>query len=512
MGRGRRIIINTLLLTLSSLLMRTIGMSFQVYLTNKIGASGVGLFQLIMSVYTLFSTFAISGIRFATTRLVSEELGISPNGSITKVIRKCLIYALSFGTAATVILLFTAEPIGIYWIKDSRSVLSLRILSLSLPFLGMSAVLSGYYTAVCRVFKSAFAQLLEQLTRIAIVVAIYSHIGSSNIELSCAVIMAGGALGDVVSFSIQYIMYIFDRKRYTEFRKTRGITPRIINIAFPLALSAYARTALSTLQQLLVPYGFRKAGYSSEDALSAYGIVHGMVLPILTFPSALYYSLGEIIVPELTEAQVRGEKQKIDRIVNRTLRISTLIAFGLSVMIFRYSYEIGTLFYGIEDVGKYIRILSFVMPIMYLDSITDGLLRGLGKHLNTMWINIADSVISVALVYTLLPKWAVNGYLFMIAFTEVLNFALSMRRLSVTANVKFKFSVIAKSLFSAIGAVNIAMTVLRTCGLNLTSTPLSVTAHIILTILIYYALLKVLNCVEESDVLLFRSIFKKRQF
>ena len=156
--------------------------------------------------------------------------------------------------------------------------------------------------------------------------------------------------------------------------------------------------------------------------MSEYGIIQGMVLPVITFPSALFYSYSEIIVPVLTEAQLSENQHKIDSIVNRTLHITLITAFGISAVLFRYSYELGNLFYGINEVGKYIRILSLLLPVMYLDSITDGLLRGLGKHMYNMWVNITDSVISVIFVYTLLPKWAINAYLFIICFTEIFNF------------------------------------------------------------------------------------------
>lgn len=512
MVNSKKILSNTLMLTISSLVMRSIGMAFQVYLTNSISASGVGLFGLIMSVYTLFTTLAVSGIRFATTRLVSEELGISPTGKIAKIVRTCLGYSLFFGTISTVLLLITAKPIGLMWIKDHRSILSLRMISSSLPFLAMSAVLSGYYTAVGRVHKSAVSQLLEQLTRIFVVVFMFSLFGSNDIEYSCAIIMFGGALGDVVSFSLQYIMYIYDRRKYNTPRTSTKLAERTIRIAFPLALSAYCRTALSTLQQLLVPVGFQKAGYTQEKALSEYGMVHGMVLPVLTFPSALYYSFSEIIVPVLTEAQVCNNQVKINSIVNKTLHISALIAFVLSAMFFRYSNEIGILFYGIDDVGRYIRILSLLMPIMYLDSITDGLLRGLGEHLYNMWVNIADSVISVIFVYVLLPKWAIYAYLFIICFTELFNFSLSIFRLSKLTDIKINFVSLTVAVFSAVASVEITMLVLRTTGLPLAPNTLSIIIHIIFTLTIYMLLITLFKCVERTDIDLIKGIFAKKSF
>lgn len=510
MERGKKILMNTLLLTAVSFLMRGIGMIFQIYLSRKIGASGVGLFQLIMSIYVLFTTFAISGIRFAATRLISEELGVFGEGSITKVVRKCLIYALIFGTASSVVLILSSELIGLRWIKDVRSILSLRVLATSLPFLSMSSVISGYFTAVCRVIKSAAAQFLEQLTRIFIVWAVFSAYGTHDLEFSCAVIMAGSAAGDLVSFVLQYTIYRFDRRRYSKPRKTDGITVRMLSIALPLALSSYARTALSTLQQLLIPLGFEKSGSTAEKSLADYGIIHGMVLPVITFPSALFYSLAEIIVPELTEAQMRNDTESIEMLSGRILRLCMLFSFGVTAILFRYSYELGETLYGLTDVGRYIRVLSLLMPIMYLDSITDGMLRGLGQHLHSMWYNIADSVISLILVYTLLPKWAVNGYIFIICFTEIFNFALSIRRLSKVTRIRVKASAIFKSLFASLGSVNITMLILRLAGIPLAPSGVSLTLHIIITLIIYCLLLAVFRCIDDSDKVWAKAALRKK--
>lgn len=316
-------------------------------------------------------------------------------------------------------------------------------------------------------------------------------------------------MGDLVSFSLQYILYLFDRRRYDKPRVLRNITVRMASIALPLALSTYARTALSTLQQLLVPAGFKKYGSSSEKALADYGIVHGMVIPIITFPSALFYALGDVIVPELTAAQVQKCYNRINYIVNRILRLSILISIGLSVMLFYFADEVGMLFYNITDVGYYVRILSFVMPVMYLDSITDGMLRGLGQHMYTMWVNITDSVVSVILVYLLLPKWAVAGYLFMICFTEIFNFALSIYRLSKYASLRFDWFSILRSFAAAVGAVNITVLILRSLGLACSPTAFSVSLHLALSLLLYFVLLLILKCINRSDLDMLRGFFGK---
>lgn len=143
----KRLIVNTFLLTGASLLMRCIGMAFQAWLAGRIGAAGIGLYQLVMSVELLATTFAVSGIRFAVTRLVAEEIGLRRGDGVGGAMSRCAAYSLAFGAAACAILYFFAEPIGFLWIGDARTVMSLRILAFGLPFIALSSVLSGYFTA-----------------------------------------------------------------------------------------------------------------------------------------------------------------------------------------------------------------------------------------------------------------------------------------------------------------------------------------------------------------------------
>ncbi|MDR3277515.1 MAG: oligosaccharide flippase family protein, partial [Oscillospiraceae bacterium] len=278
----------------------------------------------------------------------------------------------------------------------------------------------------------------------------------------------------------------------------------------PLAFSAYARTALSTLQNLLVPRGFKKSGVSAERALADYGLVQGMVFPIITFPSALFYSVAELLVPELTEAQVRGDDAQIAALANRTLRLCLLFSFGVTAILFFFSRELGLAIYDSGEVGRYIRILSLLMPVMYLDSVTDGMLRGLGQQMYSMRYNILDSFISVILVYLLLPRYAVAGYIFMICFTEAFNFALSIHRLSKVSAIRLSLTAALKAAFCAAGAVSAATLLLRALSLALAPTGVSVTLHAALSAAVYCALLVLFGCIDARDAAWFRKLFGRR--
>lgn len=427
---GKRLIVNTALMTSASLLMRCIAMGFQGYLSGRIGAAGIGLYQLVMSVELLASTFAISGIRFAVTRLVSEELGMGRAGGVHGAMVRSALYALIFGSAAMLLLTRFAEPVGFLWIGDARTVLSLRILAFGLPCLALSSVISGYFTACGRIWKPSLVHLIEQCAVVVFVALFLERAPEGDIELSCAAVCAGVTASDILSLALMLAFYLGDRRKYgSRTGESIRLTGRMLSVALPLAVSAYARSALSTLEHLLVPRGFRKSGLSADAALAGYGVIQGMAMPVLSFPSCLLSSLAENVIPELTGAQVRGEREKIRREVRSLLTMSLLFAIAVAFALFVTSDFIGSALFASSEAGKYIRLLAPLIPAMYVDMVVDGCLKGLGQQVWSMGINILDAGLGVLLVYTLLPIGALDAYIGIIYFNELLNLALSAARL-----------------------------------------------------------------------------------
>lgn len=429
MALGTRLIRNTAMLTASSLLMRIIGLIFQVWLAGRIGAAGIGLFQLVMSVGMLANTVAISGIRFAGTRLLSEELGAHRPGGVKHGMRRCILYALFFGLSSSVILLCCAKPLGFLWIGDGRTVLSLKIFAFTLPFTALNAAWSGYFTAVGEIWKSAVSGIAEEIGRTILVVAFLSAVPAGNITLSCAAIVSGGLAAEIFG---TFVRLALARKiRFGEGRQpvSPRLTPRLLGIALPLAVSAYARSSLSMLQNLLVPRGFRASGLSADRALADYGIIQGMVMPIVFFPSCLLLALAELLVPELTEAQVQGRLDHIREMTSALLKKCLLFSLAICALLWAFAYPLGSAIYRNAEAGHFIRIFVPLIPIMYMDMVIDGCLKGLGQMMFSMGINILEALLGVILVISLLPTFALNGYIAVLYIGELLNFALSLGKL-----------------------------------------------------------------------------------
>ena len=437
MVNRKRLIMNTALLTGSSLAMSAISMAFQVWLAARIGSAGIGLYQLVLSVAFLCTTFAVSGIRFAATSLVSEELGHERSWSVAAAMRRCFAYSLFFGLSALTVLWSFAEPIGFLWIGDARTVRSLKLIAFSMPFMSLSSVMSGYFTACGRVWKPTVVHLGEQLITIGFVAFFLTHSPAGDIEKNCAAVMLGNVCGDAISFVCMLLFYLTDRHSVRDYSAQKlKLTSRMLKVALPLAVSAYARSALSTLEHLLVPRGLKAAGFSANRALSGYGVIQGMVLPILSFPACILMALAELIIPELTEAQVRGNEGDISKTVSSLIKKGLGYSSAVALVLFIFADKLGVRIYSSPEAGDYLRLLAPLIPIMYTDMVADGCLKGLGQQLWCMGINLLDALLGVLLVWQVLPVFALKGYICIIYFNECLNFALSIMRLGKVTKIR----------------------------------------------------------------------------
>ncbi len=449
--KGKRLLVNSLVSTAVSLVLRSLGLWFQVVLSRRMGAAGIGLFTLVASVGSLAATFAISGIRFATTRLVSEEMGKGRLRGVGRVVRRCLAYGAVFGTLAAMLLMSGADLVSARFLGDTRTALALRVLALGMPFISAGAVLGGYFTGECRVGCALAGTVTEEVTRVAAAIFFLSRIRTANPELMCASVAAGNALGEIVSFLVLLALYALDfRRRRGGDTEGRGLTRRMVSIAMPLAATAYARVALNTVQHLLIPAGLRRSGASAEAALAGYGLIQGMVFPVITFPMVLFASVSELIVPELTEEQVQGNDRRISAAANMLLRLTFLFSAAVAAFLLAFSRDLGTQIYRSPEAGRYIGLLALLMPVMYMDNITDGMLRGLGEHMYAMRVNIIDSLISTALIWLVLPKYALYGYIAILYASEIFNFSLSLGRLTRVTDISGSLRSMGVSLICAL--------------------------------------------------------------
>lgn len=260
MKKIQRFFLNAMIMTATSLLMNAVGVWFNLYISGKIGAEGMGVFQLIMSVYSFTVTFAASGINLASTRLVAEEAA-SPNGNVKGAMRRCFGYALLFGGAASLFLFFAAPFIGETCLGSVQTVRPLKTMALSMPFIAMSCALNGYFTAVGRVAKSAASQIFEQFLKISLSIVGLTFLMPPGLEYACLAITGSGVIAEGLSFVSSLVLYLGDSRGFRRKGAPKNrLTGRLFGIALPMAMSSYLRSGLATVKNLLVPVRLQAGG------------------------------------------------------------------------------------------------------------------------------------------------------------------------------------------------------------------------------------------------------------
>ena len=430
MNRRKRFIYNGIMLTLVGLAIRSVSIAFNSYITKTVGAEGIGLFSLIMNIYGFAITFATSGISLTVTRLIADAIGDGREGECRKIMRNAACYSLIFSGAAFIVLYLFSDYFSIYVLGDVRSAEPLRVLSFSLIPLSLSSAVGGYFVGVKRVAKNAAVQVLGQAFKIIATLWCIMHFGDKGAAYTVLGLTLSITLTEIFGFCVVFLEYLFDKRRLA--RGSEKSLTRFSNItamALPLAFSAYIRSALLTLEHSLIPKGLIKRGESVSEALSSYGILHGMALPMLIYPMAVLTSFAGLLVPEFAESRARGEGERMRRLAGEALETTLIYASASSVFMYIFAEELGYIMYNSYYAGHYIALMSCVIPIMYLDHVADSMLKGIGEHVYSMWVNIADALISVLLVWILIPIVGIGGYAVVIVVMEGFNFILSITRL-----------------------------------------------------------------------------------
>ena len=435
MTERKRFFYNATLLTIVALSVKTVNLAFSAFISRKIGAEALGLYTLIGTVYAFAITFATSGINLTVTRLVASAVGEGKNGEIARIMRHAVGYALVFSSFASLVLFIFAPYFSSTVLKDVRALAPLRALSLSLIPIAMSAVFSGYFIGVKKIVRSSATQVFSQIFKITFTVFLVLKLADGGVAAATFALCLSTTVSELFSFGFALLQYLTTRKPRS-FENPTAAFSDVTNMALPLAFSAYIRSALLTLEHVLIPRRLTLYDDSDGMALSSYGILHGMALPVTLYPMTPLSSFASLLVPEFAESEARCDSARLKRICEEVISASLRYAAPVSVFIYLFSEELAYCLYSSYDAGHYIAMLAPVIPIMYLDHVTDAMLKGIGEQVYSMWVNISDSFLSVFLIWFLLPKMGISGYAVVIIVMEAYNFLLSFIRLK--SRVKFR--------------------------------------------------------------------------
>lgn len=417
---------------ISSIILQIIRLWFNIYVSNKITSESLGVFNLIMATYIFGITLASSGINISCIRVVSEELALKNNNGVIQSSKKCIKISILISVIASFIFYLLSNIISKYVFQQKVGPSIIYLICIALPLISVSSAISGYFTAVRRAYKNVICQFLEQISKVIITIILFNYFSNITLENACLLLILSDVLSEFICFFCSTILYIIDINYHfskTKIMPKENLIYKICRILFPVALISYIKSALSTIKQLLIPSSLQKSGKNSADSFSEYGIISGMAMPIVMFPSTFLISVANLLIPEFSRYYIKNDYRKIKTYIDKLLIGSFFFSILLSFIFYHYANKLGITIYHNNKVGIYIKLFSLLIPFMYTDIIIDNILKGLDAQTNVVIINVIDLFVTLIFIFLFVPLLGLTGYIISIFISEILNFILSLRKL-----------------------------------------------------------------------------------
>lgn len=404
----------TILLTVTGLITRVLGFYYRICLADALGAEYLGIYQLVFPVYGICYTLYASGIQTAVSKLVAEENSRDNVTLCSCLMRRSMLLAFGIALALSVLVYLGAAPCAKYFLMEERAADSLRILSFVFPFCAVTACINGYYIGCKKTAVPAFTQLLEQVVRIGFVLYLVTLPSFESEESRCLAAVIGLVLGEVASNIFNCIAYRIQRTKVLRHAlpcEINGLMKRILILSVPLSLNRLVINILHSVEAVFIPGMLRLSGLSNSEALSLYGILNGMAIPFILFPSAIPNALSVLLLPSVSENMDEKNRPRLQHCVGNAVKYSVIIGLFSTAVFFYFGRDIGNAVYHNTLAGDYLRILSPLCPLLYLSTTLSSVINGLGKPHLSFFTTVSGLLVRLAIIVIFVPKSGIYGVL-----------------------------------------------------------------------------------------------------
>lgn len=406
---------SVLILMISQVLIKILGLIYKLYLTNRegFGDKGHAIYSSGFQIYALFLTISSIGIPGALAKLVSEKIAIGDTKGAHRIFKIAFVTFGLIGFLSSTILFLGAGYISNTLLQIPEAELTLVALSPSIFFVSISCVIKGYFTGRENLKVTANSHTLEQFFKTVLSVIIVEMVALTT--GTDTTIMAAGAnlattLATVLCFLYLYKYYskmrkeiAFELKRATKNKRTRIIKTikQILSVSIPMSMTAILGTINKNIDSMTVVRGL-KSFLSEEQAKIQYGILSGKVDTLVTLPMSLNMAFATALVPSISSSKAIGDIETIRKRVSFSMLISMLIGMPCMIIMILFAKQILELLFPNATSGAFIYQISCLGIIfIVLEQTISGALHGLGKMLTP----------AIALGIGVIIKFILNMYL-----------------------------------------------------------------------------------------------------
>lgn len=426
--RHSTFITGTLLLTFTGVLSRIIGFFYRIFLSRTIGAEGLGIYQLIFPVLTLCISLSAAGIQTSISKFVAEEQGKGMKHAGVRYLYAGLFFSLAISFLICSLLLTQADILAVHTLNESRCADLIRIMAYSLPFAAIHSCINGYYYGLKKTAVPSISQLVEQFVRVGTVYLIYLISKEQGVSVTPAAAVWGLVCGDIAAtlYSVTALGFLGKRRSLTISGSFPGALKKLGLYCIPLTANRVTINLFTSIESILIPARLQLFGYSSSDALSVFGILTGMAMPMIMFPNVLTGSVSVLLLPTISAAQADCNRKLIVRAIKKTVEYCLILGL-LSTLFFLLTGDfIGQMVFQNTLAGTFIVTLSWICPFSNLAATLSSILNGLGKASYAFALNLCGSLIRILFILLLVPLYGIRSYLYGMLFSQLFIAGLSL--------------------------------------------------------------------------------------
>lgn len=431
---GHKLLKGTLILSITGFLTKIIGFFYKIYLADLLGAEMLGIYQLVFPVYGICFTIYGAGIQTAISQVIAA--GSSNKGRKTspgKILAIGILLGLSLAVTLSFLVYTQADWIAVHFVMEASLAPYLRILSFLFPFCCVSACINGYYYGIQDAKVPAVTQMVEQIFRVIFVMLLsFLFSAGASDDLNCSFAVWGLVAGEVASnlYNIYQLSHHSSlARRYkknkmsvqkrrqseishlkTTFSSSHAVRT-LLWLSLTLTVTKLLVSFLHSVESVLLPAMLRRYGCSPSYALSVYGILTGMSLSFIFFPSTITNSFAVMLLPSIADAHARKDIDKIRHSVTLSIKYCLLIGLLCTCVFLMFGKELGILFFHNEDAGSYLTVLSWLCPFLYLGTTLTSVINGMEKTQVTFFYTILSLGVKIAILVFAVPIYGIRAYL-----------------------------------------------------------------------------------------------------
>lgn len=410
------LLIGTATLILAGLLTRLLGFYYRIFLSAKIGAEGIGLYQMIFPLYILAMSISSSGTQLAICQLVSKDEKHAGSSLLSG-----LLVSLPISLVCSVFMFTCSNFLASSYLNESRCQPLLIILSLCIPLATIHNCINGYYLGKQNAFIPGITQLLEQIGRILVVYIIFTFLyDSTNSSPSklAAIAVIGLLASELISTLFSLVALYFAKEHYRGHIKNKA--KALTRLSLPITLTNVSLSITHSVEAVAIPLYLHKFGLSTSEAISIYGILTAMAMPFILLPTTITCAVAKMLLPIISKAKATKNQHKIEFLAMNTLKYCTAFGILCTTFFILFGHFIGSYFFNLPSVGDFITTLAWLCPFVFISSTLGSILNGLGFTKITFYHNLFAALLRLSFIIFLIPTLGIKGYLWGILASELL--------------------------------------------------------------------------------------------